>query len=433
MTYAGFVYRANPSRLLSLMDGSMTLLTSTAAPTISAITPASGAVGSTIGVTGTNFTGTTSVLLGSTPLTYSIISDTNISATVPVGAATGAVTVTNPSGSATSSTAFTVTSIPADTSVAWTQVLNEQFVDNTANRWSVYNNNTFGAPNGQIQTWMAANSIFGATPTPGATGGTSLRQVVKRENVGSTNFTAGMLDSKSTSTWYPLYCYWEVRVRVPHGHGIWPATWLTSKAGGANTAEWDMVEYFHSEIPGKMSLSFHGQNGSGVHIQNWYTNSANYTFFEAPTYNPGWHVWASEILPVTDATGTVVNRSALTTGPSQYVRVRVWLDGSQVFQFVNTDSLYWTTNGGTVGSFWNIYVQGSQIDGAYTGHPDLELAYSEERNACLIGGTPGSCIKTKNGYNVQRAGAGLQTATTATMGGDAVTYEHDYMKFYQAS
>jgi uncharacterized repeat protein (TIGR03803 family) len=69
---------------------------------------AAGKVGQTGGILGQGFTGTTSVSLNGTPVSFTVISDTFIRATVPVGATTGFVTVTTPSGTLTSNVPFHV-------------------------------------------------------------------------------------------------------------------------------------------------------------------------------------------------------------------------------------------------------------------------------------------------------------------------------------
>ena len=78
-------------------------------PTISSFTPASGPVGASVTITGTGFTGTTSVTFGATSASFTVGSDTSVTATVPTGASTGTISVTTPGGTATSATAFTVT------------------------------------------------------------------------------------------------------------------------------------------------------------------------------------------------------------------------------------------------------------------------------------------------------------------------------------
>ncbi|GAB3743321.1 hypothetical protein GCM10027594_22530 [Hymenobacter agri] len=86
-------------------------------PTITSFTPTSGAVGSTVVITGTDFTAATRVTFGgiSAPV-YSINSPTQITVTVPIGAVTGPIAVTTPLGTGTSATSFTIPAGPAITS-----------------------------------------------------------------------------------------------------------------------------------------------------------------------------------------------------------------------------------------------------------------------------------------------------------------------------
>ena len=79
-------------------------------PSILSFTPTSGAVGTPVTITGTSFTGATKVTFGGvSATTFSVDSDTQITATVPTNAKTGKIGVTTPGGTATSSTSFTVT------------------------------------------------------------------------------------------------------------------------------------------------------------------------------------------------------------------------------------------------------------------------------------------------------------------------------------
>jgi hypothetical protein len=71
----------------------------------------SGKVGQTSGILGQGFTGTTSVSYNGNPGTFTVKSDTYLTATVPAGATTGAVTVGTPSGNLTSSVLFRVTPV----------------------------------------------------------------------------------------------------------------------------------------------------------------------------------------------------------------------------------------------------------------------------------------------------------------------------------
>jgi len=69
----------------------------------------SGPVGATIGILGQGFTGTKKVAFSGIVASFTVISDTYLTATVPTGAKSGFVTVKTPSGTLKSSKKFTVT------------------------------------------------------------------------------------------------------------------------------------------------------------------------------------------------------------------------------------------------------------------------------------------------------------------------------------
>ena len=79
-------------------------------PVILSFDPTSGPEGTAVTITGTSFTGARLVTFGGVKATtFTVDSDTQITATVPVGAKTGKIVVAAPGGNATSSTDFTVT------------------------------------------------------------------------------------------------------------------------------------------------------------------------------------------------------------------------------------------------------------------------------------------------------------------------------------
>jgi hypothetical protein len=71
--------------------------------------PTSGAVGAAVTILGTNLTGATSVTFNGTAATFTVVSSSEITTTVPTGALTGAVTVTVGATTLTSNVAFLVT------------------------------------------------------------------------------------------------------------------------------------------------------------------------------------------------------------------------------------------------------------------------------------------------------------------------------------
>nr|NIR47425.1 DNRLRE domain-containing protein [candidate division KSB1 bacterium]NIR69995.1 DNRLRE domain-containing protein [candidate division KSB1 bacterium]NIS23018.1 DNRLRE domain-containing protein [candidate division KSB1 bacterium]NIT69876.1 DNRLRE domain-containing protein [candidate division KSB1 bacterium]NIU23525.1 DNRLRE domain-containing protein [candidate division KSB1 bacterium] len=89
-------------------------------PTISSFTPTSGPVGTEVTVSGDNFSGLTDVSFnGLTSSSFTIDSDGEVRATVPSGASTGPVSVTNSAGTAISVGDFTVTEPPSSQSLVF--------------------------------------------------------------------------------------------------------------------------------------------------------------------------------------------------------------------------------------------------------------------------------------------------------------------------
>jgi len=100
------------------MTSPLSAATFTVAPRIVQI-PAAEVTGAAIGITGTTLGGTTAVRFGGVPATTFIVNDaTHITATVPVSALSGKITVTAPGGTASSATDFTVIRAPVVASFA---------------------------------------------------------------------------------------------------------------------------------------------------------------------------------------------------------------------------------------------------------------------------------------------------------------------------
>lgn len=98
--------------------GGWTLDITTNVPTVTSFTPTSGPYGTSVVITGTNYTGVTSVTFGGVAATTFVVnSPTQITATVPNGAVTGKIAVTNAAGTGTSASDFTVTSHKRDVSL----------------------------------------------------------------------------------------------------------------------------------------------------------------------------------------------------------------------------------------------------------------------------------------------------------------------------
>ncbi len=93
-------------------DNTATLSTTVndpSSPTISSFAPSSGPVGTSVIIAGSNFSNLTNVQFnGISAMSYIVNSPTQVTATVPAGATTGPISITNAIGTVTSSTSFTV-------------------------------------------------------------------------------------------------------------------------------------------------------------------------------------------------------------------------------------------------------------------------------------------------------------------------------------
>ena len=82
------------------------------APAITGFVPSSGNIGTTVIITGANFTGTTSVSFNGISASFAVNSSGQITVTVPVGATTGRIHLSSPGGAADSASVFTVGAAP---------------------------------------------------------------------------------------------------------------------------------------------------------------------------------------------------------------------------------------------------------------------------------------------------------------------------------
>ena len=75
-------------------------------PTVSSFSPATGPVGSSVTISGSNLSGATQVAFDGIPAAITSRGATQVVATVPLGQDAGLITVTTPSGQATTATSF---------------------------------------------------------------------------------------------------------------------------------------------------------------------------------------------------------------------------------------------------------------------------------------------------------------------------------------
>jgi uncharacterized repeat protein (TIGR03803 family) len=77
-------------------------------PQVASFIPTSGPSGTVVTITGVSLKQTSGVAIGAKAASFTVSSDTHITATVPIGAKTGKITITTLGGTATSATGFTV-------------------------------------------------------------------------------------------------------------------------------------------------------------------------------------------------------------------------------------------------------------------------------------------------------------------------------------
>jgi len=116
-TWSLYAYDGAPIDSGSISGWSIDITTN--GPTIGSFAPETGAAGTQVVITGTNLTGATGVSFGGTAATqFTVVSPTQITATVPPGAQSGPITVTTPTGSASTATPFQTTPAPTITALS---------------------------------------------------------------------------------------------------------------------------------------------------------------------------------------------------------------------------------------------------------------------------------------------------------------------------
>jgi|GEM_PF-2795166 len=264
--------------------------------------------------------------------------------------------------------------------------------------WSVAFSDDFSGSSLDTSVWQPYYNTYGSgnnelecnTPNNVSVSGGTLKITAQRETVscnggGTRNFTSGFLGTRETGHYFTRYGYYEMRAKLPHGQGLWPAFWLRHK-NGASTAEVDIMEYFHSQVPGKTTSTLHLDGRTNLSKQT--------VAFEAPTTAPAWHTWGVNIEP-----------------SGNNVTFDFYLDGSLFHSYTDTQHL-WANS--TDNNLFDIAIN-MAVGGNWAGQPDDALGYLRDVNQCAQGGTPpNNCIST-----------GILRASFPA------TYEVDYVHVYQ--
>ena len=284
-----------------------------------------------------------------------------------------------PAGGGSAQGGGSVVSPPKPANLTWSDEFDGSTLDTSV--WTPYFN-TYGDGN---------NEMACLTPNNVAISGGTLKITARRENItcpkGSVRkFTSGFIGTRETGKYFARYGHFEMRARLPHGFGLWPAFWLRHR-NGAGVAEVDIMEYFHASDPGETKATLHLDGRSNL--------SKRAIAFEAPTATPGWHIWAVDILP--DPAG---------------VKFTFSMDGQAYHSYVDTQHR-WTS--ADQNATWDIAVN-LAVGGNWTGDPDDPLGYLAELNRCAQGGTPPNGCRTD----------GIMRASFPA------TYEVDYVRYTAA-
>lgn len=258
--------------------------------------------------------------------------------------------------------------------------------------WSLYWSDEFTTPDWTPATlvdpqWAALNSTYGegnnelACLTPAnvaAEGGVAVitadRAVTVCPGGAVRNYSSGFLSSRDAGRFYPLFGRFEIRARIPHGQGLWPAFWLRHR-NGAGVAEVDVMESFHSQAPGSIIQTLHFPGSIGR------SKGKVTTPVETPVQGTGdWHIYAVEIEP-TDISGQV--------------RFRFFVDEKQTSEFVNRAAQSFT-EGVPMTAAWDLAVN-LAVGGNFVGDPDGDLGFLPHPNRCSLDylpppqGDPAAC------------------------------------------
>ncbi len=268
--------------------------------------------------------------------------------------------------------------------------------------YKVFFSDDFDGSSLDTSRWKAYYNVYGdsnneeacLTPNNIVVSGGTMKIVSKRESIVCPNnkprdFTSGFVGSREASRYYPVFARYEIRAKLPHGQGLWPAFWLRH-VNGSSTAEIDVMEYFHAQIPGRVSQTIHfpAEQSANVFKKN--------TAFESPTVNPDWHTYGVEFVPL--------------NAEKTQAKIVFYVDDVKTAEY--TPTVFGWLNNFDKNAMFDIAINDA-VGGNWNGHPDDELGWSRYLNRCL------------NVYNRQSPCNPTGGVMRATFPG---TYEVDYVR-----
>src|SRR5438445_93801 len=275
---------------LSGWAGGETTSTPPAPPTISDFTPASGPVGTSVQINGSNFSGASSVTFNNVAATYAVSSPTVIQATVPSGAGSGRIGVTTAGGTATSTSNFTVTRPPPPA---------RTISDSTAPTGLT----TVAAPAGTVSS--VSNYTATARPPTITSFPAALALVGTSVQINGTNFSgASAVTFGSKSATYAVSSPTLIQVTVPAGATTGPIS-VTTPGGTVSSVSNFTVTASPPTISGFAPAS--GPVGTSVQSNGTNFNEASSVTFNnvSPTYTVPTPTTIQATVPAAATTGPI--------------------------------------------------------------------------------------------------------------------------------
>ncbi len=166
-------------------DGTIFSLSLDLSPFVKTRPPAA-AVGKAVTILGTDLTGATSVTFNGTVATFTVVSSSEITTTVPTGATPGYVSVTTPSGTLTSSVPFLLGTALIPTTTTLTSSQNPSTFGQPVTFTALVSSNAGAPPNGETVSFKKGSTVLGT----GILSGGSASFTTSTLHVGTTSIKA---------------------------------------------------------------------------------------------------------------------------------------------------------------------------------------------------------------------------------------------------